>query len=568
MFGAPWGIRNKLLCGLCLLLAIVATLAWSGFQGLYDYRGLLDDLARVGELSTATELNQKISDLRVAALSLAHDVTDPAAGADRPSVGMPLVKAEFRDKLQAFRDALAKYEKQLDEHRAHTPIGDARGERQKLREIDDCLVRIDALDCHNPQAVACDYEGLNDELRSLQISVKKLPSFLHDSINALPEQVRGQYRRRITLMWITNLATALMLAAFVFVTYRWVLRPLRMLVKGARKVARGNYAYRIPLTTRDELSNLAAAMNDMTARFQTIHDDLDNQVQQRTREVIRAQQLASVGFLAANVANEINAPLAAVSESAEMLLAQASASHGGDQRRQAMLHELAKIQEQAFRCKGITTGLLDFARRGPSERVPGDLYELTQQTVDMIGILGAYQGKQVRLQAPIGHVTASVDPQEFKQVVLNLVTHGLDNVGPGGTVSIELRRDQEGVEIDGVEIFVADDGPAMTPEERRLAFEPCFNERGKQQGMGFGLFISERIVHEHGGTIEVSPGEVSPSEVTLGEVTLGSQFQHVKREGGRGNEFRIWLPGLASEQRASSPRFSPGRSADHRHQAA
>ena len=67
------------------------------------------------------------------------------------------------------------------------------------------------------------------------------------------------------------------------------------------------------------MSELAGAMNDMTLRFRTIRDDLDRQVQQRTKQVVRNEQLASVGFLAAGVAHEINNPLASIAMCAESL---------------------------------------------------------------------------------------------------------------------------------------------------------------------------------------------------------------------------------------------------------
>ena len=92
-----------------------------------------------------------------------------------------------------------------------------------------------------------------------------------------------------------------------------------MLIEGSRRVAAGEFGYRIKLDTRDEMSELADAMNDMTARFQAIRDDLDRQVQERTKQVVRSEQLASVGFLAAGVAHEINNPLASIALCAESL---------------------------------------------------------------------------------------------------------------------------------------------------------------------------------------------------------------------------------------------------------
>ena len=67
------------------------------------------------------------------------------------------------------------------------------------------------------------------------------------------------------------------------------------------------------------MRELAESMNDMTARFQEIRDDLDRQVQERTKQVVRSEQLASVGFLAAGVAHEINNPLASIALCSESL---------------------------------------------------------------------------------------------------------------------------------------------------------------------------------------------------------------------------------------------------------
>src|SRR5664279_3571883 len=110
-----------------------------------------------------------------------------------------------------------------------------------------------------------------------------------------------------------------MLILFVRLFYQWIFRPLKILIKGSRRVASGQFQYRIKLESNDEMSELAAAMNDMTARFQDIRDDLDRQVQDRTKQVVRSEQLASVGFLAAGVAHEINNPLASIALCAESL---------------------------------------------------------------------------------------------------------------------------------------------------------------------------------------------------------------------------------------------------------
>ncbi len=142
-----------------------------------------------------------------------------------------------------------------------------------------------------------------------------------------------------------------------------------MLIKGSRIVAAGDFTYRIHLDSHDEMAELGAAMNDMTSRFCTIRDDLDHQVQVRTQQVVRSEQLASVGFLAAGVAHEINNPLASIALCAESLEGRLSEMcPDGSQHTEVVQRYLKMIQTEAFRCKEITEKLLDFSRLGPAKR--------------------------------------------------------------------------------------------------------------------------------------------------------------------------------------------------------
>src|SRR5207237_2229908 len=127
------------------------------------------------------------------------------------------------------------------------------------------------------------------------------------------------------------------------------------------------FGYRISLDTDDEMSELAEAMNDMTARFQEIRDGLDRQVRERTKQVVRSEQLASVGFLAAGVAHEINNPLASIALCAESLegrLLDLVSKNGESEQSELVQRYLKMIQSEAFRCKEITEKLLDFSRTG------------------------------------------------------------------------------------------------------------------------------------------------------------------------------------------------------------
>jgi signal transduction histidine kinase len=159
------------------------------------------------------------------------------------------------------------------------------------------------------------------------------------------------------------------------------------------------------------------------------------------------------------------------------------------------------IQEEAFRCKRITEKLLDFSRCGEIQRSRTDLVELVQSVVEMVQHMGKYRGKAVLFQ-PRQAVLAQVDPQEIKQVVLNLVVNALDSMEPGGTLRIEVRY-SHGL----AEMVFDDDGCGMPPEVLENIFEPFFTRRKVGKGTGLGLSITHNIISQHGGEIAAaSPG--------------------------------------------------------------
>ena len=504
---AKWPIRLKLLIGLALLLAVVVSLSSSGLYATYSYRSLVKGLSwRSIELPTAAAISARVWELR-STLSEIRGIragSYPLAALAGERVQVQLVRGQFSAKLDEVEQLVGSYRQLLNRKlEDDSSMADNQPEWFTLHQIEDALRDVRQAN-RDEEWMLYDskVDRLDEALDNLQQLTAALPNHLHRTFAGFSDAVKGQYRALIFGTWTGSIVAALIFALFVRLFYRWIFAPLRILIDGSRQVAAGRFHYRIHLATDDEMAELAEALNQMTARFQAIRDDLDRQVQERTKQVIRNEELASVGFLAAGVAHEINNPLASIALCAESLESRTRGlldPHNADHA--VIAHYLRMIQDEAFRCKEITEKLLDFSRIGEVRRQDTDLGELVAGVIDMLRRLGKYQNKRIEFAAT-EPLFAPVNAREIKQVVLNLLSNALDCVDQQGLVRITLKK-QDGQ----AELTVADDGCGMEPEVLDRVFEPFFTRRKAGQGTGLGLSITHRIVADHGGEIVASsPG--------------------------------------------------------------
>jgi signal transduction histidine kinase len=515
-----WTIRVKLLVGMSLVVGMMLTLMGGSIFGLHAFH--LSNLTQVNqlrELGASKELLQAVMQLE--------------AGSLRGPAG----RAGLEGRAVAARSALKRYydELQKNSNRGNR-IDDGRDEYSLVFRIDDDLtavlrhVRNDGalghlfprtpiyLDRHPGENLAAAgpwdrQQLLEKRLERLNLSAARLPDLLHRDFLAVLETSKRQYESSRVIVWFSAVTVLGMLFGLARLVRRWVLYPVRLLHRGVRRVARGQFDYRIDLDTGDEMQSLAEAFNDMTTRLSATYADLERQVAERSRQLVRSERLASVGFLAAGVAHEINNPLAAIafsSEAMETRLAKLLPDPERSPDARVVRNYVRMIQEEAFRCKGITEKLLDFSRCNDIQRQRTDLGELVGGVVEMLRHMGKYRGKAIAF-APREPVFAHVDPQEIKQVVLNLVVNALESLDHGGTLRIDLCR-AEGM----AEMVFADDGCGMAPEVLENIFEPFYTRRRDGKGTGLGLSITHRIVTQHGGEINAtSPGEGQGATFTV-----------------------------------------------------
>ncbi|QDV70057.1 C4-dicarboxylate transport sensor protein DctB [Rosistilla carotiformis] len=520
-------IRTKLLIALGLLCAIVLTLSVGGFLSIYAYRQLASSVSdRAAELPLTSSLTRDVEQLR----NTYHHIHDHSSSEN------PLARISLTNEREQFRTCVADVRSSANAYRSELDAGDdvssLLSDRSRERHTIDAMLRgLERIDeivrAENWALKEIDYARLEIELDSLADSAQQLPTFLQQHMLSLREDVRVFYRMVIGWMWGCSILAFGMFAALIFLFHRVVVKPFGMLLKGSRTISEGAFDHRIELGTGDELAELAQSMNDMTSRFLSTESELKNviagkeeEICKRTNEAIRNEQLASVGFLAAGVAHEINNPLASIAWSAEALESRLhdqlydtdSTEPLNDDQLSTLRTNLRRIQDEAFRCKGITEHLLDFSRLGNVKREPTDLKHLVEDVVAMVGTLGQYRCKTIRLDCP-EEVNAAINGQEIKQVVLNLLTNALESVDTDGAIDVRLR--QRG---DVAVMTVEDDGCGMDDHVQTHLFEPFFTSGKEGQGTGLGLSISYRIVQQHGGRMTAQsegPGRGARLEVTL-----------------------------------------------------
>ena len=323
--------------------------------------------------------------------------------------------------------------------------------------------------------------------------------------------------------------------------YRSVMAPLLRLREGVRSVATGKFSDRLEPASAGskEFAGLAHDFNRMAAELDGFYRELEEKVRAKSRELVRSERLASVGFLAAGVAHEINNPLNIITGYAELTLkrlraeaeAAGHATHGngnghggGTAATTDAVRSLQIIRDEAFRCKETTAKLLSLARGGKEGREPLSLAEIAAEVAGMTRGLRNYRDRNVRVNFDDADATQVVaNPNEMKQVMLNLIVNALEAVSPvTGEVAVEGRRKDEWVEV-----TVSDNGRGIPPESLSHVFEPFYTDKrgAGEPGTGLGLSITHAIVESHGGRIEAHSAGV-----------------------GRGSRFTFQLPARAGER--------------------
>jgi signal transduction histidine kinase len=232
-----------------------------------------------------------------------------------------------------------------------------------------------------------------------------------------------------------------------------------------------------------ELAQLDSRLEHVLRRVR----DVVARVQEQQQEVLRAEQLAAVGQLAASIAHEVRNPLTSV----KLLVGAALRTRGA----QALTREdLQVIHDEVSRLERKVQSLLDFARPPEAVRRPCDLGELVRRSLELVQARVEQQGVRTHVEVPEGRVWANVDPDQVTGVLVNLFLNALDVMPHGGQIDVTLAA-----ENGQATLRVLDSGPGIHPDVLGRLFTPFAST--KPTGTGLGLSICRRVAQDHGGTL-------------------------------------------------------------------
>jgi two-component system NtrC family sensor kinase len=181
---------------------------------------------------------------------------------------------------------------------------------------------------------------------------------------------------------------------------------------------------------------------------------------------------------------------------------------------------LGLIRSEAFRCKSITMGLLDFSRTRTSDHVTINLADVIRSAVRLL----SHQKRNPLVDFDVGIapdlLPVSGDPGQLQQALIALATNALDAMGESGVLTIVARNSDRKVVVD-----VIDTGVGIPPENLTKIFEPFFTTKEIGRGTGLGLAVCYGILTEHGGALDVQStlGVGTTFTITLSAVNLSEE---------------------------------------------
>jgi two-component system NtrC family sensor kinase len=306
-------------------------------------------------------------------------------------------------------------------------------------------------------------------------------------------------------------------------TRKWISQPISQLIDGVKNMAKGDLNIRIDLKKRDELSELAQAFNQMAVDLKEAQDRIIQEGETKLeleRSLRQSEKLATIGQLASGLAHEIGTPLNIIGGRAELTKRKLDD-------KEVAQKNLEIIVQQSERITKIIHQLLGFVRKKKPEHTLVNIHTLLGTTLEFLDHHIQKQGVRVLKDTKGSLPNVLGDSDQLQQVFLNLLLNAIQAMPNGGTLRLSAsskwisKKDLEDGQLQYIEVSVEDTGMGMEKEVVENIFNPFFTT--KEHGTGMGLMVTQGIIQDHEGWVEV------------------------KSEVGKGSLFKVYLPAFEEE---------------------
>ena len=320
------------------------------------------------------------------------------------------------------------------------------------------------------------------------------------SANSLMTILRRQARQSLLYTLAVLLVTTCLTA---IVVWRFT-RPIKSLSIGARRVAGGDFAFRVPTSGRhDEMGELTELFNDMTVKL--------GRTRELEAQLYNAEKAVVVSRLASAIAHEIRNPLNYINLTLDHLRATFAPS---DPEKQEKFNSLTKqLKLEVARINSRITEFLNYSRPAKLDPQPLDLFAAASDAMRIFEVQAAESNVETSVDQRGEVPPVIADPESLRSALTNLIINGFQAMdGGGGKLSVVLSSEDDGRRA---RIDVIDSGRGIAPEDISKLFEPYYST--KETGTGLGLAIVKKAVDDHEGTISVRSkvGEGTTFTITL-----------------------------------------------------
>jgi two-component system, NtrC family, sensor kinase len=318
---------------------------------------------------------------------------------------------------------------------------------------------------------------------------------------------------RQKLVFFAAVMTLIVMCASGLFLFVMVHRPVRRLMEGTQQVSSGNLDYEIPLSSTDEIGELAADFNEMTRVLRKAEEEnktwsatLENRIREKTVElqkiheqIVQIEKMASLGKLAATVAHELNNPLAGILTYAKLIAKRLGKTETESEPARQMLEDMELIIREVQRCGNIVKNLLLFSKKQVAEIGLVPIKSIVDKAVQLMQ--HHFKISNVEFEEDISEPDATLmcDENQIQQALIALFVNAVEAMPGGGKLSLKVSKSQAGE----LRIQVADTGMGIAAEDIPHVFEPFFTTKKDGKGVGLGLSTVYGIIERHGGTVSV-----------------------------------------------------------------